>query len=86
MVLLLLWVLALLGDNPMQSEFACHAGLKARLFCRICMVKGHENNEGGVSSESGKLKESLTMMVARVKRFLQVSTGAFIYSSIDDSI
>ncbi|KAJ7694731.1 hypothetical protein B0H14DRAFT_3659912 [Mycena olivaceomarginata] len=33
-------VLALLGDNPMQSEFACHIGLRGKLFCRACWVKG----------------------------------------------
>jgi hypothetical protein len=39
-VLVLLWILALLGDNPMQSEFACHIGLRGKLFCRICLVQG----------------------------------------------
>ncbi|EGO31054.1 hypothetical protein SERLADRAFT_364786 [Serpula lacrymans var. lacrymans S7.9] len=39
-VLLLPFVLALLGDNPMQSEFACHIGLCGKLFCRACWVKG----------------------------------------------
>ncbi|EGO18389.1 hypothetical protein SERLADRAFT_412257 [Serpula lacrymans var. lacrymans S7.9] len=39
-VLLLPFVLALLGDNPMQSEFACHIGLHGKLFCRACWVKG----------------------------------------------
>src|SRR6266436_8210405 len=39
-VLLIPMVLALLGDNPMQSEFACHIGLEGKLFCRACWVKG----------------------------------------------
>ena len=29
-------VLALLGDNPMQSEFACHIGLVGKYFCGVC--------------------------------------------------
>lgn len=85
MVLLILWVLALLGDNPMQSEFACHAGLKARRFCRICMVKGHENDESSISADreprtqAQKHKESLSAMIHRVKQFLQVCTlGYFV--------
>ncbi|KAK1236064.1 hypothetical protein PQX77_000704 [Marasmius sp. AFHP31] len=41
-VLLLVWVLALLGDNPMQSEFACHIGLRGKFFCRTCFVKGKD--------------------------------------------
>lgn len=35
-------VLALLGDNPMQSEFACHIGLGGKFFCRACWVKGRD--------------------------------------------
>ncbi|KAI0639900.1 hypothetical protein C8Q77DRAFT_1045284 [Trametes polyzona] len=41
-ILVLPSVLALLGDNPMQSEFACHIGLQAKLFCRNCWVKGRD--------------------------------------------
>ena len=35
-------VLALLGDNPMQSELACHIGLMGKFFCRHCWVKGRD--------------------------------------------
>lgn len=41
MVLTRACVLALLGDNPMQSEFACHIGLRGKLYCRICKVDGN---------------------------------------------
>lgn len=41
-VLVLPFVLALLGDNPMQSEFACHIGLQAKFFCRNCWCKGRD--------------------------------------------
>lgn len=41
-VLVIPSVLALLGDNPMQSEFACHIGLRGKFFCRACWVKGSD--------------------------------------------
>ncbi|KAJ2968879.1 hypothetical protein NUW54_g13095 [Trametes sanguinea] len=41
-VLVIPFVLALLGDNPMQSEFACHIGLQAKFFCRSCWCKGRD--------------------------------------------
>ncbi|KAI6044629.1 hypothetical protein EDC04DRAFT_2865842 [Pisolithus marmoratus] len=40
MVLIFPAVLAMLGDNPMQSELACHIGLQGKFFCRNCWVKG----------------------------------------------
>ncbi|KAJ3963692.1 hypothetical protein EV361DRAFT_956725, partial [Lentinula raphanica] len=55
-VLLIVCVLALLGDNPMQSEFACHIGLRGKFFCRTCWVKGKDANvdrtEGVPAGES----------------------------------
>ncbi|KIJ58396.1 hypothetical protein HYDPIDRAFT_190814 [Hydnomerulius pinastri MD-312] len=45
MVLIIPAVLAVLGDNPMQSELACHVGLQGKYFCRNCWVKGHEAPE-----------------------------------------
>ncbi|KAF8260388.1 hypothetical protein EI94DRAFT_1773711 [Lactarius quietus] len=39
-VLVIPFVAALLGDNPMQSKFACHVGPGGKFLCRICDVKG----------------------------------------------
>ena len=38
-------VLAMLGDNPMQSELACHVGLAGKFFCRCCWVKGRHTED-----------------------------------------
>ncbi|KAI0357218.1 hypothetical protein OH77DRAFT_1495041 [Trametes cingulata] len=46
MVLMIPAVLAILGDNPMQSELSCHVGLTGKLFCRNCMVRGKERADG----------------------------------------
>ncbi|KAF9521533.1 hypothetical protein CPB83DRAFT_865442 [Crepidotus variabilis] len=74
MVLVIVWVLALLGDNPMQAEFACHAGLRAKFFCRICWVKGKDSGEMEEDEvESGK-KENFAGMVNRVLRFMTIGT------------
>ena len=40
------FVVALLGDNPMQSEFACHLGQGGKFFCRMCEVKGFDSTSG----------------------------------------
>ncbi len=52
-VLVIPWVLALLGDNPMQSEFACHMGMQAKLFCRNCWVKGRDAKQESEKPRSG---------------------------------
>jgi hypothetical protein len=46
-VLVIPFVAALLGDNPMQSEFACHLGQGGNHFCRMCEVgKGADSASG----------------------------------------
>ncbi|KAG8953004.1 hypothetical protein FRC03_011958 [Tulasnella sp. 419] len=51
-VLVFIVVLALLGDNPMQSELACHMGLAAKLFCRVCWVSSRTNADKDEEEES----------------------------------
>jgi hypothetical protein len=58
-VLIVPWVLAMLGDNPMQSEIACHVGLMGRMFCRICNVIGRfSGNKGEDESEAAAENQS----------------------------
>ncbi|KAH7887171.1 hypothetical protein F5I97DRAFT_1807917, partial [Phlebopus sp. FC_14] len=45
MILVIPTVLTMLGNNPMQSELACHIGLKGKFFCQCCWVKGHNAEE-----------------------------------------
>ncbi|KAI6095058.1 hypothetical protein F5141DRAFT_1068717 [Pisolithus sp. B1] len=42
MVLIVPAILAMLDDNPMQSELAYHIGLQGKFFCHNCWVKGVE--------------------------------------------
>ncbi|KDQ20801.1 hypothetical protein BOTBODRAFT_87505, partial [Botryobasidium botryosum FD-172 SS1] len=53
-ILIIPSVLAMLGDNPMQSEFACHIGLRGRMFCRVCKVEGKV--EGGEEEDDDDKK------------------------------
>ncbi|ETW83356.1 hypothetical protein HETIRDRAFT_119480 [Heterobasidion irregulare TC 32-1] len=44
-VLVIPSVLAMLGDNPMQSEMACHIGLQGKRFCHACWVARDEHDD-----------------------------------------
>jgi hypothetical protein len=55
LVLVVPSVLAMLGDNPMQSEFTCHIGFRGKFFCRVCWVKGEpEEPEGNEEDTEGE--------------------------------
>lgn len=56
-VLLIPCVLALLGDNPMQSEFAAHIGMRGKYFCRACWVKGSDAADGGHAADAGQSED-----------------------------
>ena len=61
-ILIIPFVLALLGDNLMQSEFACHIGLWGRLFCHACWVegvKGIKKSSPGEDSSDGASEDSV---------------------------
>ena len=63
MVLVVPSVLAMLGDNPMQSEIACHVGLVGKFFCRVCQVSRGTSDDLDASAHasSGDLADNISM-------------------------
>ncbi|KAF7318315.1 hypothetical protein HMN09_00340300 [Mycena chlorophos] len=57
-VLVIPSVLAMLGDNPMQSEFACHIGFRGKFFCRVCRVQGDPADDEDDDEDGGGLRHS----------------------------
>ncbi|KAJ7236703.1 hypothetical protein C8J57DRAFT_1479166 [Mycena rebaudengoi] len=55
LVLVIPMVLSLLGDNPIQSEFACHIGLRGKYFCRACWVKGTDKDDDPIGGKDAPL-------------------------------
>ncbi|KAF8490031.1 hypothetical protein JB92DRAFT_3090621 [Gautieria morchelliformis] len=77
MVLFFVPVHGMLGDNPMQSEFASHIGLRGKFFCRCCWAKGHDvederPTDRDSGDEDGPRNEPLEVMTEHVKRFTQI--------------
>ncbi|KAG1806360.1 uncharacterized protein HD556DRAFT_1428515 [Suillus plorans] len=74
-VLVIPSILALLVDNPMQSEMACHIGSMGKYFCRICKVKGHDatyTTDAPPKSTRKRAKETMEEMATRVKQFVKI--------------
>ncbi|KAF7964522.1 hypothetical protein HWV62_6259 [Athelia sp. TMB] len=65
-VMLIPWILAMAGDNPMQSEFSSHIGLSGTCFCRVCHVKGadKQNRPPGDAGEFERLSQFLKVSSA----------------------
>jgi hypothetical protein len=70
LVLVIPSVLAMLGDNPMQSEFACHIGFRGKYFCRVCHVKGEpeEENEDDAGSDASSVSGTSSEQPGKKKK------------------
>jgi hypothetical protein len=66
-VLVLPSVMAMMGDNPMQSEFACHIGFRGKRFCRICNVVGKGEGDDNYNSYPAEIDDASSVS----------STGSF---------
>ncbi len=65
LVLVIPWILAFLGDNPMSSEFASHIGMQGKCFCRKCKVRGADtkNRPAGEAGEKERLEDFLNVRI-----------------------
>jgi len=74
-------ILGLLGDNPMQSELACHIGIQGKFFCCVCWVKGKDSN--GVDdidgdSDGAALSESSAGSATKGRRKVVETIGQMV--------
>ncbi|KAF7329540.1 hypothetical protein MKEN_00216800 [Mycena kentingensis (nom. inval.)] len=79
LVLVIPSVLALLGDNPMQSEFACHIGFVGKYFCReIGKLLPHPLPlvtavlSLRVRRRRRKKQQTVSEMISRISNFMMV--------------
>lgn len=82
-VLVVPWVLAFLGDNPMSSEFASHIGMQGKCFCRRCKVKGSDTKHRAEGEEGDKerLRDFLDVCIVLLN-FRDSMVLTFIYRKI----
>ncbi|KAI0669224.1 hypothetical protein C8Q78DRAFT_1042302 [Trametes maxima] len=70
-VLVVPWVLAFQGDNPMASEFASHVGMMGNCMCRVChATRGHDkggDHDTGVAREKSRLADFMSAGRPRTK-------------------
>ncbi len=71
-VLIVPWILAFQGDNPMASEFASHIGMSGTKFCRVCHAR---SPDAASKSTNDGMKQSL-------KDFITVSTDFVINNQL----
>jgi len=66
----------MLGDNPMQSEIACHVGLMGRMFCHVCKVKGklEDSDDNDMEPEIKAKKVMLDQLQVLAYRRVQVES------------
>lgn len=71
-VLVIPWVYAFQGDNPMQSEIASHIGLTGKKFCRVCHVS-RGNPTRGQKVEESKTDYELALEFMTVRALFTIN-------------